>query len=169
MLKVLMIHIQTFTKFIPEPAFQKSLQESREEAQRRAIQSRAEMTGLLHLWVNSVKGLWKTYFWQLCEVRGQMNMGIERSLLCKTINMKILSVIIADLQVWSYPLGWCIVTVFYLLQLEFKRQVTDSSNNPYPDEYREGAVRPTYCSATDPGPSVSTVSTEAWDTDAQIC
>lgn len=29
MLKVLMIHIQTFTKLIPEPVFQKSLQESR--------------------------------------------------------------------------------------------------------------------------------------------
>lgn len=42
MLKVLMIHIQTFTKLIPEPVFQKSLQESREEAQRRAIQSHVQ-------------------------------------------------------------------------------------------------------------------------------
>ncbi|OPJ70823.1 hypothetical protein AV530_017184 [Patagioenas fasciata monilis] len=42
------------------------------------------------------------------------------------------------------------------------------SNNPYPDEYREGAVRPTYCSAIDPGPSISTLCTEAWETGAQF-
>jgi len=39
MLKVLMNHIQTFPKLIPGSAFQKSLQEYREEAQRRAFQS----------------------------------------------------------------------------------------------------------------------------------
>lgn len=46
------------------------------------------------LWVNSVKGLWKINSWQHCEAWGQMKVGIERDLLCKSINMKILGVLI---------------------------------------------------------------------------